>query len=40
MAMYRLKKGESKLERLEEFEYASEGSYDFSPQRCIEATVA
>ncbi len=37
MAMYRLKRGESKLERLEEFEYASEGSHDFSPQKILTA---
>jgi len=37
MAMYRLIKGKNKIEMLEEFEYPSEGSHDFSPQKILVA---
>ncbi len=33
--MYRLKKGVAKAERLDPFEYASEGNHEFSPQRIL-----
>lgn len=37
MTMYSLKRGEQKINRLDDYEFASEGSHHFSPQRILEA---
>jgi len=35
MVMYKLEKGENRIEKLEEFEFASEGNHAFSPQQIL-----
>jgi len=36
MAMYRLKTGNKKIQKLEDFEFESEGGHDFSPQKILQ----
>ena len=36
MVMYRLKAGNKKIEKLEDFEFESEGNHDFSPQKILQ----